>query len=361
MRKNICIVVYNISDIGGVNSVAKQMADEISKVHNVSFISVVDDGREPAYTFAKDITLTKLIPLRNDLKKDFLAVRKPAKKFLKENNIDVALLLGHYPGFLFAPLRPFVKTKLVFADHGALINQWDEGNVRAMRFLASKSCNKTITLTKRSLEDYKKKFRISDKKIDYIYNWIDESYLSEAEYDINSKKFISAGRFGQEKGFDNLIEAFALALPKIPNWTLDLYGDGDTSQDCKKLAKELGVSDSVNFMGMRSDVKERYKDYAAYVLPSKREGLPLVLLEAKAAKLPIISYDILTGPAEIVRDGEDGIFVPAADTEALAAAMVKLASDDALRKQYSDNSRGNLDDFSKDKILKKWLDLIESL
>ena len=97
-----------------------------------------------------------------------------------------------------------------------------------------------------------------------------------------------------------------------------------------------------------------------YVLPSHREGMPLVLLEAKANRLPIVSFDVMTGPREIVGDGIDGLLVPPEDIDALCRAMCRVIEDDALRQSMSDRSQENLDRFSKETILQQWLALLEN-
>ena len=112
-------------------------------------------------------------------------------------------------------------------------------------------------------------------------------------------------------------------------------------------------------MGMKSDLAERYGDYAFYVLPSHREGMPLVLLEAKANKLPIVSFDIMTGPREIIQDKVSGLLVPPEDVKKLGEAMCQLIENIELRVSMSEHSQDNLNEFSKDEILKKWTTLIE--
>ena len=93
-----------------------------------------------------------------------------ATHMLKKEEIDVAVILGHYTGFLMSPVRPFVKTRFVFCDHGALMNQWDDRKNRAMRRLSAMVCDKVITLTERTKEDYIKRFRMRRDRVDCIYN-----------------------------------------------------------------------------------------------------------------------------------------------------------------------------------------------
>ena len=234
------------------------------------------------------------------------------------------------------------------------MNQWDRKDIVVIRWIASKLCQKTVTLTEQSCQDYQKKFHLGNDRVSYIYNWIDLDVPHSENYDIQSKRIVSAGRFGKEKGFDQLIHAFAPVAKQHPDWQLDIFGDGEMMDEVKHLIELYHLERQVNLMGMRKDLTQRYRDYAMYVLPSYREGLPLVLLEAKANRLPIVSFDIMTGPREIVRDGVDGILVPPKDIKALGEAMCRLIEDDVLRQSMSERSQENIQKFSKGEILKQW-------
>jgi glycosyltransferase involved in cell wall biosynthesis len=127
----------------------------------------------------------------------------------------------------------------------------------------------------------------------------------------------------------------------------------------RQLVAQLGLDENIHLMGMQQDLASRYGAYAMYVLPSYREGMPLVLLEAKANRLPIVSFDIMTGPREIVRQGTDGLLVPPYDLDALGAAMCRLIENPGMRKEMSDHSQEDLARFSKQEICRKWIELIE--
>ena len=230
-----------------------------------------------------------------------------------------------------------------------------------IRFLASTLGNRVVTLTERNQLDYQEKFHTPKKKLQTIYNWINLDGTLSKEYQLESQKIISAGRFGKEKGFDQLIKAFAPVAQKHPDWSLTVYGDGEMMPSVKELVVKYHLENQVQLPGMCTNLEKRYQEYAMYVLPSYREGLPLVLLEAKANRLPIVSFDILTGPREIVRDQIDGILVPPKDISALANAMNYLIEHPEVRKEMSDHSQENLDLFSKEKILAEWKSLIDSL
>lgn len=158
-----------------------------------------------------------------------------------------------------------------------------------------------------------------------------------------------------------LVKAFAPVAKKHPDWSLDIFGDGEMMPTVKELVRELGLEQQVHLMGMCDDLHQRYGQYSMYVMPSYREGLPLALLEAKANRLPIVSFDIMTGPREIVRDRIDGILVPPYELDAMSDAMCRLIEEKALRLEMAERSQDNLEKFSRKTILNQWTALIEEL
>ncbi len=358
--KKICLIDYDMSVRGGVEQVTASLANALTETYEVHLLSLCQGGEVP-YLLSPKVHYRVLLEEEERLRVMQKKLHPLLKQYFKENNIVAAIVQGNYPGFLVAPLRFSSKTKLIFCDHGALMNQWERKDIVFIRFLASLLCHRTVTLTEQSRADYCRKFFLSKKKVLCIYNWIDLSLPHSSSYSASSQRFLSAGRFGPEKGFDVLIKAFAPAAKRHPEWSLDLFGDGEMMPTVKALVEEYGLSTRVNLLGMRSDLAERYGDYAFYVLPSHREGMPLVLLEAKANRLPILAFDVMTGPREIVRDGVDGILVPPEDVEELTQGLLTLMEDPEKRRAMSARSQENLDKFSKETILAQWVSLLDPL
>lgn len=358
--KKVCLIDYDMSIRGGVEQVTASLASSLVDFFEVHVVSICLCN-ELAYVLDPRVRFATMLRGESRLRNMIKQLRPLLKDYFRENQIDVAIIQGNYPGLLSAQMRFVGKTKLVFCDHGALMNQWGQKDIVIIRWISSVLCHRVITLTKKSREDYIKKFNLSRKKVGCIYNWIDLDVEHSEQYDSNSKRIISAGRFGSEKGFDMLIKAFSPVVERHPNWHLDIFGDGDMMPTIKRLVEEFGLQDNVHLMGMCSDLARRYRDYAMYVLPSYREGMPLVLLEAKANRLPIVSFDILTGPAEIVRNGLDGVLVEPYKLDEMAKAICRLIEDVELRSNMAQRSQENLDTFSKDTILRQWKSLIEEL
>lgn len=356
-KRRVCFAIYDYNSYGGVETVGVNLANAFSSEYIVYYLGITGDLKiEPSglHESVKKVCLLPKDHQNERLRKQARDTFRPLRQFLKREKMDLLVILSHYPAFLAASVRPFVKTKFIFCDHGALINQWNDRKTRTMRLIASKVCDRTVVLTKKTRDDYIERFHIKPEKIDCIYNWIEASNVDSKQYDIFSRKFISVGRLSKEKGFDQLIKAFHHVIKKHPDWSLDIYGDGDEEAYLRSQITELELENSIALKGKCDTMRSCYKDYAAYVMPSYREGLPITLLEAKINKLPIVSFDVNTGPREIVRNGIDGILVEPTNIEALANAMCRLIENEEERAFFSNNAKGNLGQFEKQNILPLW-------
>jgi glycosyltransferase involved in cell wall biosynthesis len=135
--------------------------------------------------------------------------------------------------------------------------------------------------------------------------------------------WLAVGRFETAKDYPNMLRAFARVRERRPEAHLLLVGRGSLQEETEVLVRELGLAESVRFLGVRSDIPEVMSAADGYVLSSAWEGMPMVLLEAAAAGLPTVATRV-GGNHEVVRDGETGFLVPPSDDAALAEAMLKL-------------------------------------
>ena len=142
---------------------------------------------------------------------------------------------------------------------------------------------------------------------------------------------LAAGRLVHQKGFDILIRAFATVARECGQLRLALAGEGPEEQALRSLVAELRLDDRVHFLGQVRGLRTLMRQADAFILPSRYEGFPNVLLEALASGLPVVATDCPSGPRQILRDGEFGRLVPGHDLAALAAALRRLATDADLR------------------------------
>jgi glycosyltransferase involved in cell wall biosynthesis len=142
----------------------------------------------------------------------------------------------------------------------------------------------------------------------------------------------TVGRLSREKAHDVLLEAFRRVKDEMPNAFLIIVGDGDLRDSLKKRAADLGIEAAVRFLGARTDVAYLLKTMDVFALTSLWEGLPLVLLEAMAAGVPVVSTRV-GGIPEVIGHEREGLLVPPSDPDAVAAALRRVLGDAALAGQ----------------------------
>lgn len=139
-------------------------------------------------------------------------------------------------------------------------------------------------------------------------------------------RFLCVARQAEEKGIDVLLEALPAVLEAFPDAILTLAGMGPALDDNKRLAATLGVDEHVTFMGLAANPAPYFRDADVVVLPSRREGLPVVALEAFALARPVVATSV-GGTTEAVIDGQTGWIVRPEDPQQLARAMIEAATD----------------------------------
>ena len=142
------------------------------------------------------------------------------------------------------------------------------------------------------------------------------------------------GRLGWKKGYEFALRAFARLRERIPGLRVDIVGDGDLREGLEAQSRELGLEETVRFLGQRNDVHARMRGFDCYVLSSVVEGMPNALLEAMALGRPVVTTSA-GGSAEVVVDGESGMVVPPKDADALADAIERVLREELLAERLS--------------------------
>ena len=191
---------------------------------------------------------------------------------------------------------------------------------------------------------------------------IDESFLKrKKDSSIKKRSIITIGRIEPDKGMDMLVPVAAV-LKKYTSWKWKLYGNGDAGYiaSLKSKLKDNNIC-NVEFMGITDNVISALDEASIFVLLSKYEGFSMVLLEAKSRELPLVSFDINSGPSEIIQDGIDGFLVEPFNIDEIANKICELIENHELRKRFSDNAYGNIDSFKKKAVINQWCELINRL
>ena len=185
--------------------------------------------------------------------------------------------------------------------------------------------------------------------------------LPGAKADLSAKTVYAAGRFRYQKGFDLLIPAWAETARLHPEWRLRLRGAGHLRERLEGLIAEHGIEDSVTIEGPAEDIGSDMAEASVFVLSSRFEGFPLILLEAMSKGMGIVSFDCPTGPADIVDDHRNGLLVPPEDVTALATAIRELVEDEELRRRTAAAAIETAQQYTIEAIGPQWEALLEEL
>jgi glycosyltransferase involved in cell wall biosynthesis len=172
-------------------------------------------------------------------------------------------------------------------------------------------------------------------------------------------RVVAVGRLEEQKGFDLLLEAFARFARQVPAGRLTIFGEGPQRGPLERQAQDLGIADRVHMPGLTKRPGDWLLAGDMFVLSSRFEGFPNVLLEAMMASLPTIAFDCPWGPSEILSSPDMGVLVPAGDVDQLGDAMLRLAGDPELRHSLgASGARVAAARYSMPSLLARWDGLI---
>jgi GalNAc-alpha-(1->4)-GalNAc-alpha-(1->3)-diNAcBac-PP-undecaprenol alpha-1,4-N-acetyl-D-galactosaminyltransferase len=177
-----------------------------------------------------------------------------------------------------------------------------------------------------------------------------------------SRTFLfAAGRLTHQKGFDLLIRALALLVARGSELELVIAGEGPEHGRLAQLAEELGLSSRVRLIGRVQNLSGWMTAAAAFLLPSRYEGFPNVLVEALACGAAVVAADCPSGPREILRDGRYGLLVPCEDPQALAGAVLALEHDETLRARLRREAPEAVDRYRLPAVVSQWESLVRAV
>lgn len=359
---NVCFLSGDMSRTGGTERVLSIIANELSKKDdkfNIHILSITNESNSSYFALNKNIKTERILKNKDvNFKKHYFQVVKGIRQYIKKNKIDILIDVEVIASLFSIPATRFTKTKLISWEH---FNFYEDNgsNLRVYaRKLVARFANCIITLTEQDKENYLNNLNIKGK-VDYIYNPIEK--VNNCDYNIDSKQIISVGRLTYQKGFDMLCEVAKDVLKDNPEWKWIILGDGEDKEKLESKIKEYNLQGKLILKGKVSNVEDYYKNSSLYVMTSRFEGLPMTLLEAKTYKLPIVSFNCLTGPSEIVKNNVNGLLINPENVEAMSNKLNILLKNENKLKEFSDNSEVDIEKFELKPILEKWDNILLNL
>lgn len=181
--------------------------------------------------------------------------------------------------------------------------------------------------------------------------------------DVSNKRVIAVGRLDYQKGFDRLIRTWkrVQSSGRFDDWRLDIFGQGEWEKKLKCMINNAGLEKSAFINKPTKSIGDEYARSSLLVMSSNYEGFPMVMIEAMACGLPVVSFDYKCGPKDIIHDGVNGLIVRDGDIDGLADAMMKVMADYEYRKSLSEGAREIVATYSEENVMNQWIVMFESL
>ncbi|WP_270408002.1 stealth conserved region 3 domain-containing protein [Brachybacterium paraconglomeratum] len=216
-----------------------------------------------------------------------------------------------------------------------------------------------VVLTERSADWLAARFGDRAPRIEVIPNALPA--IARPQSSVTQHVVMAAGRFVGAKGFVNLVRAFGRVADDYPDWRLRLFGEGPQRERILMMARNLGIAAQVEIFPPTDAIEKEWARASIGALASTSEGLPLVLMEARGAGLPLVAFDCETGPREIIRHGKDGYLVEPGDIAGFAGALRLLMEDEQKRVRMSQAAPESLERFDPGWVAEQWSELFEEV
>lgn len=361
MRKRICFFSGDITRSGGTERVAIQLANALQQDHtyDTCFLSLTEQQKEPFFSIHSDISRYRLSEKWLNPGPAYIPLIGKVQKFLKDRQIDIIIDIDIVLDVLSIPAARRLKTKVVSWEHFTADFELSVWYRRMILKYSVKRSDYVVVLTDGDLKEYQN--RLGRKKaICRIYNPV--AYELEKDTEPERKKLIlSVGRLVPEKGIEYIKKVALQILQRNPEWQWVILGEGPERRNLEEFIIENQLQDRLILKGDVANVDEFLKQASVFVVTSKYEGLGLSILEARAMKVPCVSFDVKMGPREVIHHEIDGYLVPAFDCDEMATRMEMLIDSPKLRDKFAENAYLCMGEFETRKITKQWVDILESL
>ena len=364
---HVCQLVHGL-EVGGVEIMVLNLVERLDPHQYHVTIACLDLlGTLSGRAREKGIEV-ELVPRRPGIDWSY-----PARlaKFLKERRVDVLHLHNPTPFFYGALAGRLARIPcVVYTEHGRDLSRgW---KVRLAHRILARFVDRIVVVAEHGRRLLMEGEGVDGRKITRIYNGIDGRQFDHVQGG-NSPGRLAAilgtaglvvgivARLDPIKNHRALFEAFRMLIPRLPEITLLVVGDGAARAELEAAAGRLGITSKVRFLGARSDVPQLLHAMDLFVLPSHSEGLSLTLIEACASGKPIVATDV-GGNGEVVQDGYNGLLVAPDNPKALADAMYRVLSAPQRAREMGTNGRAKFArDFTLDAMVGGYLRLYESV
>lgn len=359
----LCFFIGDITHTGGIERVTSNLVSQFSKDREDIEIDIVSQFRSSEklwYPF-EGCTIKYLSKKNYDAKPHSIERLTKlfsniftVKKFFRKNKYD--LIIGQsFPNVFILFLAGVDMSKVVAAEH--VYYDYYGGILKKIRLFIYKRCHKVVVLTSLDKKCYDVHFPSEHTVL--IPNPV---LVPQYTYSpLENKQAIAMGRIQYQKGFDTLVEVFEMVHKKYPEWVLNIYGDGNYRDVIAKCITSKGLDGIIVLKGRTENVPSVMQEASFFILSSRFEGFGMVLVEAMAQGLPVVSFDCPTGPSDIIEPNVNGLLVENQNKEALVEAICYMIKYSDKRKDMGNKAVNTAKKFSGELIAQKWYKLFDNI
>lgn len=339
----IFFIISSLKHSSGSERVACILANKLVKQLNFDVTIINRDANlnEVAFPLDSRIKVNKILGSQ-------LSFYHTLAKTVKSENPDFVVVHNMGKLSLLCSLIPRIK-KLVTLEHVSFTSR--PKFVQILSKILYRKIDQVVTLTLRDNLSFEK----FHSNVTVIPNF--SPFPVTIKNNFVHKQIVSIGRLTDQKNYLHLLKAWEKISDLLPDWKLCIYGEGEHKV---LLADYIKVNKLPNVFlkGVTSNVQDVYDSSDFFVMSSKYEGLPMVLIEAQSFGLPIVSYDCPNGPSDIIKDKVNGYLVEDQNIDQLADRILLLASSPLDLVKFSQNSLKNAENYQPEKILHLWSEQI---
>lgn len=357
-------ITNGITGSGGLERVLSVKASILAEQfgYEVHILSLNEEGQQAFFEFSPKI-IRHSIAVGGNPMQYIKAYRSGIQQKVKEIEPDVISVCDDGLKGFFLPQILGNEIPMVYERHVSKLIEKVEGQSRVVRLTSkvkfalmnrlAKSFDRFVVLTEGNIREWKL------QNITVIPNPL-PFYPAEPSA-LQNKKVIAVGKQSYQKAYDLLLRSWSQLPSSFNDWELHIYGKKDESLQLSTLAEELGIAAQVFFHTPTKDIEAQFLESSVFVLSSRFEGFGMVIIEAMACGLPVVSFDCPHGPADIITHGYDGFLAENGNTDDLAVHLAALMDDDALRSRIGTEGRETAKHYLPEVVVKQWDELFKSL
>lgn len=346
----LLFLIHNMSHTAGTERVLSTISNELITRNYDITIASCREGLKSGFKLDRRIKLVSLAGEKysNTIARKVNGIKK-LKALNKKNKFDFIICVDVSLVF-YAMFSKNNTSKIIAWEH---FNYGVNIGSKLQKYARSISCKKTdalVVLTENDKELYLKNEK-SIKRVVRIYNPIK---YDNKEWNVKRENIVLAvGRLEDQKGFDLLLQAWKNIENKYKDWKLCIVGKGKKETQLKALMNTLQLQ-NVEFAGYKSDVDKEFRKASVFVCSSRFEGFGMVILEAQANEIPVVSFDCPYGPSELIKNNETGILIENGNIEKLSEGIEDLINDENKRLKLAENAKKWSQNFDVIKICDEW-------